>query len=422
MIGITESFISFILNFPSTFLDWLLSLSFAEIFAITWFAMVIDISRNIVKAIILGADSIHRHLVPIEFDETYQPKLSILVPAHNEAAAIRKTIASILENPYRNKEVIVIDDHSTDNTYDQAYSYYERGLIKLVKRNQGKGSKSAAINYGAVFATGDYIVVMDADTLIERNALHEIAKSLSAPGVTAVSGNVRILAGDGGITNILTKLQYYEYLMAFELGKRYNSILSMLLIVPGAFGVFPNTLSKKVGFYDRDTLGEDFDLTLKLLKTKGKITFAPKAIAWTYCPNNWKAWIRQRVRWSHGQIATLLKHQDILRGYTYRRRFVIAIYDMIFADVILLFLRMAGFVWLALAFSHEIYFIYTLIILLYFASETIAVITAALFSSRRNDLKYLYLMPIVILFYRPFYSYVRLYAYLKRILKRKAEW
>src|ERR687883_663031 len=103
MLEILQSFILFVINFPSEFLNWLGNLSAMDLLAITWFAIVIDISRNVFKAIVLGADAICRHFRPVIVNKSYQPKISVLIPAHNEAPAIRKTIVSILENPYPNK-------------------------------------------------------------------------------------------------------------------------------------------------------------------------------------------------------------------------------------------------------------------------------------------------------------------------------
>jgi len=415
--------ITFISQYFSSFFSWLESLTPFEILLILAITILADLGRNVGKTIILGADALNRHFKPPKYDKTIHPRISILLPAHNEGFAIRKTIASLLENPYPNKEIIVIDDHSSDNTYDLALPFADKGLIKLVKRTWGVGSKAAAINYGAIFATGDYLMVMDGDTLIERTALSEVVKQLSVPGVTAASGNVRILSGDNGITNILTKLQAYEYMIAFELGRRYNAIMKMLIIVPGAFGVFPNQLGKKVGLFDRDTIGEDFDLTVKLLKTGGRISFVPSAVAWTYCPSTWKAWFRQRVRWAHGQFSTLVKHGDVFhQNKAYKREFVAGVYDMVIMDIGFLFLKTAGIIALALFYNNSIMFIYTLVFMLYFANEAIAIGTAALLSPRKSDLKYVYLIPLVLLFYRPLYSYVRLYGYLRRLLNRDTPW
>ena len=77
-------------------------------------------------------------------------------------------------------------------------------------------------------------------------------------------------------------------------------------------GHLERKLVQKIGFYDKDTLTEDFDLTIKLFKSGGNVEFVPDVIAWTYCPSTWKAWYRQRIRWAHGQIVTLLKHRDIV--------------------------------------------------------------------------------------------------------------
>jgi poly-beta-1,6-N-acetyl-D-glucosamine synthase len=165
--------------------------------------------------------------------------VDLLIPAHNEGASIKNTIESLLDNTYPNKEIIVIDDHSTDNTFDQAYPYYKRGQIRLIKRSEGKGSKSGAINFGTVFATGEVILVMDGDTLLERGALKDVVRAMTVPDVVAVAGNVRILGGDNGVTNVL-KCHSYEYLIAFELGRRIRLMMGVLVIIPGAFGAFRN--------------------------------------------------------------------------------------------------------------------------------------------------------------------------------------
>lgn len=408
--------------FLAGFVQWLYSLTLVDFLLMTVFTIVVDVLRNIGKALVLVGDSVNRRVNPFQFKPGVHPKISVLVPAHNEAAAIKNTITSLLENPYPNKEIIIIDDHSTDGTYEQALPYHEKGLIKLVRRTEGKGSKSAAINYGAVFATGDYLMIMDGDTLVERGSLDEIGKYLTVPDVMAVSGNVRILAGDGGVQNLLTRLQAYEYLIAFEIGRRFNSLLKMIIIIPGAFGVFPKEVGRKIGLYDRDTIGEDFDLTMKLLKTGGKVVFVPNAVAYTYCPSNWKAWMRQRVRWAHGQFAVLLKHRDVTRGYTYRRQFVLAIYDMILMDIVMMFVRMGGLVWIALTYTDTLLYVSIMLFLFYLANEAIAILTAAAFSPRRSDLKYVYLVPVMVFFYRPLYSYVRLYAYFKRMFGSEANW
>jgi cellulose synthase/poly-beta-1,6-N-acetylglucosamine synthase-like glycosyltransferase len=113
-------------------------------------------------------------------------------------------------------------------------------------------------------------------------------------------------------------------------------MMKILVIIPGAFGAFRKGTIRKVGFFDKDTITEDFDLGVKIFKTKGRVEFIPGAISQTYCPNNWREWIAQRVRWSHGQFTTLLKHKDAVTGRTnYPLLFILGIIDMMFMDIVL---------------------------------------------------------------------------------------
>jgi len=388
--------------------------------------MLIDVSRNVGKTIVLILFKIKRHFRPLHFGTASitNPKISLIIPAHNESVSIKKTIMSALENPYRNKEIIIVDDHSTDDTYQQALPFHERGLIKLVKRSGGKGSRAAAVNYGTLYATGDIWMITDGDTLIGRNSLTEVAKYLSLEDVVAVLGNVRVLSGDGGITNLVTKCQSYEYLISFELGKRVRTIMNILVIIPGAFGAFRKETGAKIGLYDKDTLTEDFDLTLKIFKTGGNVEFVPDVIAWTFCPSTWKAWYRQRIRWSHGQIVTLLKHRDIVttRNVKYPLLFVWGVYDMMFIDVILLFARTISIIWILFDFTQFIPYVFTLVFLIYLVSEFIAIVTAGIFSPIKSDFKYIYLLPFMLIVYRPVYSYIRLYAFIKVLMGKGVEW
>jgi cellulose synthase/poly-beta-1,6-N-acetylglucosamine synthase-like glycosyltransferase len=416
---------NFLYDYIHGFVGWFETLTWWEAILIMAF-MLVDIARTVGKAIALSVLSVKRRFRPFNFGHakiTY-PKISLLIPAHNESVSIKDTIEAALENNYANKEIIVIDDHSSDDTYNLAKPYVEKGLIKLLQRSGIKGSRASAVNYGALYATGEIIMVTDGDTLIERNTFKEVAKYMSLPGVVAVAGNVRVLAGDKGVKNLLTKCQSYEYLISFELGRRVRTILNVLIIIPGAFSAFRKESGKKIGLFDIDSVTEDFDITVKLFKTRGNVEFVSDAIAWTYCPNNWRAWIRQRIRWSHGQIITLLKHKDVIssRNKAYTFLFILGVYDMIFVDIIVLFARIISIVWLLLVFTDSIMYIFTFVFLVYFLLELIAIVTAAVFSNYKDEIKYIYLVPFMVFVYRPFYAYLRLYAFVKAMLGRNVEW
>ncbi|NOJ27238.1 MAG: hypothetical protein DA330_04415 [Nitrososphaera sp.] len=416
-----------VIDFINQFFSWLIpeeGVTPGLILNISLLAILVvfvDLFRSISKGFLLGLYELYRRYRPLALPTSNFPKISILIPAHNESAAIRKTIQSILDNPYPNKEIIVIDDHSKDNTYEIASAFSDKGLIKLIKRMEGKGSKSGAVNYGAVFATGDYMIVIDGDTVIERTALSEMARHLSAPNVIAGLGIVRVLGGDGGVNNLLTKLQEFEYLIAFEIGRRFNSLFNLLIIIPGAFSIFSTKSAKKVGLFDKDTITEDFDIAIKLHKVKGDIAFIPEARAWTYCPNNLKAWMRQRIRWSHGQLAVLAKHRDASRQ-AYQHHLRLSFYDMVAIDVVLLFLRLSGFVILLFSNTQHIIFTMAFILFLYHINETISFFTSIALAKDKNKLKYFYLIPVMVLFYRPLYSAIRIYAYIKWIFGSEIKW
>jgi cellulose synthase/poly-beta-1,6-N-acetylglucosamine synthase-like glycosyltransferase len=412
------------MDFQTDFLSWLFTLSFLQIISIMIFA-VIDVGRNLGKIIALA---IHHFKIKGRYSGTMitnHPKITLLVPAHNESVSIKKTIVSILENNYPNREIIIIDDHSTDDTFEQASEYARKGLIRIFKRSEGKGSKAAAINFGGVYATGDILMIMDGDTLIERNVLKQIAKYMDDPEIAAVAGNVRILSGDGGINNILTKCQSYEYIIAFELGRRVRNIMNILVIIPGAFGAFRKDMAKKVGLYDKDTITEDFDLTVKVFKTGQKVLFISDALAWTFCPTSWEGWFRQRLRWTHGQMATLMKHKDILtsKNVAYKSLFILSVFDMLIMDIVLIVLRFASLLWIVFfGFTENLVYAFLLLIMVYLFNESIAFLASALFSPNKRDLKYVYLLPFIFVVYRPLYALVRMYAIVSAFVKKDIKW
>lgn len=405
------------------FFEWLYSLSIWDLVLILLFPVIVDFSRTFGKSIFL----LLHHMKERKKRQRRQSlhpnfKISLLIPAHNEESNIRRSLEAAIDSSYQNKEIIVIDDGSTDNTYKIAYEFAQKKLIKLIRREQSSGSKAGALNSGAAYATGDIIISVDADTLIERKAFDEISKYFEDKKVMAVSGNVRILSGDDGVKNILTKLQAYEYLVSMEMGRRYNAILNSLLIVSGAFGSFRKDLFSGVGMYDKDTLTEDFDLTVKVRKSGAKLGFATESIGWTFCPNNWKAWRRQRMRWTQGQLKTLLKHKDITWTSGYRFVLIMSIYDMWFMDIVLLVARFVWIPFMILYFTTTWFYTMTFLAMIYVASEAFVIVSAGILSPRKQDLRFVYLAPVMVFFYRPLYAIIRFAACLKYFFGKDVKW
>jgi len=359
------------------------------------------------------------------------PSISIVIPAHNEEDRIAQAIETILEAAYPGeKEVLVVDDGSTDHTYARALPYAKEGRIQLFRRETASGSKALAVNYGLLFARGEIILTVDADTSFETDTLVNVVRPFRDPSVKAVAGNVRV----GNRRNLLTRLQAFEYAVSMELGKHMQALLNTIMVIPGALGAFRRETVRQIGSLDIDTITEDFDLTLKLHKVPGRVVFASDAVAWTVAPTRLGGWIRQRLRWSRGEFDTFRKHEDLL----FNRRFgavgLLGAPDMIYIDVAILYLRVAYAIYVAVLFPFliqsvalEDWFLYlvrvaALSALVYTVFETAGYLAAWAITPARTPLRLVLLAPVMAAFYRPLYAYVRLRAYTDSFLAREARW
>jgi len=262
---------------------------------------------------------------------TEYPKVTIIIPAFNEEKVVKKTIESIIESQYPKKDIIVVDDGSTDNTLRVA-SNYKNQITVLHKKNGGKAS---ALNYGLVYAKGEIIVVVDADTIIGRRAIREIVKGFGAgKKVAAVAGNIKVK----NRVNWITKCQALEYIVGIQLVRRAFDAFGSITIIPGALGAFKKECITDVGSYNKDTIVEDYDQTIKILKaglqTKGSI----KAVGYTEAPNTVNDFVSQRKRWYRGNVQVLTKHSDALTnpqfGYLQKMSFPFLFLGMVITPII----------------------------------------------------------------------------------------
>jgi GT2 family glycosyltransferase len=238
------------------------------------------------------------------------PKITIIIPAYNEEKVIANTIEGLLETKYPKKEIIFVDDGSTDRTLQIANQY--KNKIKVLHKENG--GKATAINYGVVYSTGEIIVIVDADTIIGRQSLKEIVKGFEVnEHVAAVAGNIKVR----NRTNLITKCQALEYITGIQIVRRAFDLFGSITIVPGALGAFRKSFLKEAGAYGKETIVEDFDQTIKLLKA-GLITQgSTKATAYTEAPNTLRDFAAQRKRWYRGNIQVLKRHSDALTNPRY---------------------------------------------------------------------------------------------------------
>jgi len=232
--------------------------------------------------------------------------ISIIIPAYNEEKVIAKTIESTMEIDYPQKEIIVVDDGSKDNTFRIAKTFEQDKVKVLHKENGGKAS---ALNYGLTFARGEIITVLDADTIAGKSSLKEIAKIFADDeNIAAVAGNVKVR----NKVNWLTWCQALEYVAGLQIARRAFDVFGAITIVPGALGSFKKSVLREAGGYDKETVVEDFDATIKILKSGMVVKGTTKSVAYTEAPKSLIDFYRQRKRWYRGNLQVLFKHRDAL--------------------------------------------------------------------------------------------------------------
>jgi cellulose synthase/poly-beta-1,6-N-acetylglucosamine synthase-like glycosyltransferase len=289
------------------------------------------------------------------------PPVTIIAPAHNEESSIRVVVRNLLELDYPQLEVVVVNDGSEDRTLEEmreefrlrpvrtvyvpeAKSAPVRGLYRsrvdarlVVIDKEPGGSKADAVNAGLNAATSPYVCVVDADSILERDALLRIMLPVLADPkrVVAVGGIIRVLNGSeiagGHLRRVrlprksIEVIQVVEYLRAFLIGREAWGQGNMLMIISGAFGVFRTDLVRAVGGYRPRAIGEDFDLVARLhrhLRDKGEdyhIRFVPDPMCWTEVPSDLKSLGRQRARWQKGLLDVLWPNRDMLFRWRYGR-------------------------------------------------------------------------------------------------------
>lgn len=245
------------------------------------------------------------------------PLCSIVIPCHNEEENIRKTISWLSSaQKYPDFEIVAVDDGSTDSTASilhQLALQYKNVRAVYLRENQGKG---AALTAGTLVANGDIIVTIDADALLDQDALTWIVWHFNeSPRVGAVTGNPRVL----NRTTLLAKIQTGEYATIIGLIKRSQRILGKVLTVSGVIAAFRRQALESVGYWDTDMVTEDIAVTWKLERKFWDVRYEPKAITWVLVPETLRGLWRQRSRWAQGGVEVLKRNIDIFSDWRQRR-------------------------------------------------------------------------------------------------------
>ena len=241
------------------------------------------------------------------FAPGYQPSVSVIIAAYNEAKVVNKTIDTLLSSDYPDLDILVVDDGSKDGTADvvrAAYGGHPRVSV-LVKPNGGKAS---ALNLGIKQCRGEIVVALDADTVFAPDTIPKLVRHFQDPAVGAVSGNVKV----GNRHNPLTIWQAVEYITSQNFDRRAFDLLNCITVVPGAVGAWRKDAVILAGLYSSQTLAEDTDLTFKIRRLGYRIMTDNEALAYTEAPDTLRDLAKQRFRWAFGTLQCLWKHRAVL--------------------------------------------------------------------------------------------------------------
>jgi cellulose synthase/poly-beta-1,6-N-acetylglucosamine synthase-like glycosyltransferase len=283
------------------------------------------------------------------FRSPLTPPVTVILPAFNEEAGVVESVRSLLQLRYPELEIVVVDDGSKDRTVEVLRAAFDLVPVRRVMRDELKtapirqilvsrtnpnlsvvskdnGGKADALNCGVNLARYPYVCAIDADAILEEQALLRVmAPIVDDPEVVAAGGIVRIVNGctvhNGRVIDVslpttrLATLQVVEYLRAFLVGRMGWASVGALLIVSGAFGVFKRSVVVGIGGYETGTVGEDMELVVRIHRTmrregrRYKVQFVPDPVCWTEAPESIRILSRQRRRWQRGLLETLSTHK-----------------------------------------------------------------------------------------------------------------
>jgi cellulose synthase/poly-beta-1,6-N-acetylglucosamine synthase-like glycosyltransferase len=233
------------------------------------------------------------------------PKVSIIVPAYNEEGTIALTLKSLLNLDYPKKllEIIAVNDGSDDGTRKIMESFRNRGVKVISKVNGGKAS---ALNAGIKKSIGEIIVCMDADSVVDKNALKKTLGYFSNPEIAAVASSVKVLRPK----NVIQKFQFLEYLYNILLRKALT-FLDSVFVVPGPFGLYRKSVLEKVGLFESKNLTEDMEITMRIQSKGYRVEAAADAFTYTVSPSSIRKLVKQRIRWYRGFLINSKKYKEL---------------------------------------------------------------------------------------------------------------
>jgi len=285
---------------------WMFSIVLVGVQVIFFFGDILMSGRLLIIGALATIDRM-RGSSSQDLNPSFQPLVAVLIPAYNEEKVIERTVRSVLASSYPNLRVIVIDDGSRDSTLEIARGKFQHEIasgrvLVLTKPNSGKAE---ALNFGLEHVPEDFYIGIDADTVIAKEAIARLVPHFADPTIGAVAGNAKV----GNRVNIWTRWQALEYITSQNFERRALDLMGAVTVVPGALGAWRTQLTHQAGGYHVNTVAEDADLTMNILRMGYRVIYEDRALAYTEAPMNARGLMRQRFRWSFGILQAVWKHR-----------------------------------------------------------------------------------------------------------------
>jgi poly-beta-1,6-N-acetyl-D-glucosamine synthase len=338
------------------------------------------------------------------------PRISIIAPAYNESKSIIDNVRTLLSLYYNNFEVIIVNDGSTDDTFQKIVQAFElvkvnyyfdyripceriKGVYKsdnpsynrLTVIDKNNGGKADSLNAGINISRNSLIVTIDADSIIESDSILKLVKPFleeKERKVIGTGGVIRIVNScdieRGHIREIklpeqiLPRLQVLEYTRAFLLGRMAWSHLDGLMLISGAMGMFDRETVILAGGYSIKTVGEDMELVLRMRRYKAEreekyeVTYIPDPLCWTEAPSDFKSLRKQRTRWTRGLIESLWTHRRLFMNPRYGKLGILGYPYWFFFEWLSPLIAFSGFVYtIYLVIAHKLNLPFFLLLFLF---------------------------------------------------------
>jgi poly-beta-1,6-N-acetyl-D-glucosamine synthase len=254
------------------------------------------------------------HKQPDTITLTNYPPISILLPCHNEGENLHDTVRWLLQQDYPEFEIIAINDGSSDDTgaiLNQMAREHAQLRVLHLAHNQGK---AMGLRMGALLSKHEYLVCIDGDALLDRDACSWLISHFRSPHVGAVTGNPRIR----NRSTLLGKIQVGEFSSIIGLIKRAQRIYGTVFSVSGVVSAFRKSALAEVNFWSTDMITEDVDVTWKLQRAGWDVRFEPQAKCWILMPETLAGLWKQRLRWAQGGAEVFLRNVDVCKHWSQR--------------------------------------------------------------------------------------------------------